>query len=89
MAAASATIDMSQVPAGTPPAGVTPNLYGNPPSLQSTIIGFAALFYILTTIAVSLRLYSVARSLQKIAADDGKHSQPWRIPCTASSCLSI
>ncbi|GKZ17190.1 hypothetical protein AbraCBS73388_007242 [Aspergillus brasiliensis] len=70
MAAASATLDMSQVPAGTPPAGVTPNLYNNPPSLQSTIIGFAALFYILTTITVSLRLYSVSRSLQKVAADD-------------------
>ncbi|GAT23966.1 hypothetical protein RIB2604_01711090 [Aspergillus luchuensis] len=82
MAAASATIDMSQVPAGTPPAGVTPNLYGNPPSLQSTIIGFAALFYILTTIAVSLRLYSVARSLQKVAADDVSYAarHMWDVP---------
>ncbi|RAH69241.1 uncharacterized protein BO66DRAFT_102827 [Aspergillus aculeatinus CBS 121060] len=70
MAAALSSMDLSQTPAGTPPAGVTPDLYGNPPSLQSTIKGFCALFYVVTTVVVSLRMYSVFRSAQKVAADD-------------------
>ena len=62
-------VDMSQMPAGAPPPGVTPNLGDGAPSQQAAIVGTCTTFIVLTTAFVAMRLY-VAFSITKIRGLD-------------------
>lgn len=67
-------MDLDNTPAGTPPKGVLSNLHGHPVSEQSAIIGVSVLFYILTTIFVSLRCYSAVKYAKQLKVDDCKNT---------------
>lgn len=59
-------------PAGTPPAGVTPN-FDNPPNLNNTfLVGTLVLCLSFATVAVLIRLYTKLFLIRSVAYEDCK-----------------
>ncbi|PYH89193.1 hypothetical protein BO71DRAFT_390114 [Aspergillus ellipticus CBS 707.79] len=65
----SSTRDLSQVPAGTPPAGVTPN-FEHPEGSQYQIYSLNIALCLTGTVILALRLYTRAMLQRTIALDD-------------------
>lgn len=63
------SVDLSQIPAAQPPAGVTPN-FVNPPSLDTVYRVSVYLFVPLMFVFVVIRLYARFRLVRKVGADD-------------------
>lgn len=82
------SVDLSQIPAAQPPAGVTPN-FVNPPSLDTVYRVSVYLFVPLMFVFVVIRLYARFRLVRKVGADDSTHN-PY-IPqylCSAQNALA-
>ena len=67
-------IPLSQIPAGAPPKGVTPN-FVDPPTLERLVIGVAAVMTPLTLGFVMTRLYLAFQPKHKLLLDECTH--PW------------
>lgn len=61
--------NLSTIPAGAPPDGVTPN-FVDPPSLSISIFIVISVLVLLMTIVVATRLYLNYRSVRKLGWDD-------------------
>jgi hypothetical protein len=68
------SMDLSLLPAGTPPPGVMPHLGNGAESRQSAIIGVCTTFIILTTGFVAMRLYVAFRITKLPALENCKYS---------------
>ena len=50
-------VDLSQIPAGRPPAGTVPNFI-DPVTLKAPVVAFNVTFLTLSTVIVGIRLYT-------------------------------
>ena len=67
-------VPLSQIPAGAPPKGVTPN-FVNPPSLERLVISIGAVMTPLTLCFVITRTYLAFQSKRKLVLDEC--TRPW------------
>ena len=62
--------ELTQIPAGEPPAGVEPN-FQDPVTIAPTVIIVGSVFFAVAAISVMLRIYSKSRIVRKLGWDDG------------------
>lgn len=75
-------MDLSQIPAGQPPEGVTPN-FVDPPSLATLYRVIIWVFMPLMSAFVAVRLGTRLRQMHKLVADDSTYTT--MIPAFSSS----
>lgn len=66
-------LDLSQIPAGTPPPGVIPN-FVNPDTKANAVTAVSVVMMTITALMVSARLWSNFSSMRKFYVDDCRSS---------------
>ena len=66
-------VEIAQMPAATPPPGVTPNLV-DPYSNGPVAIAICSILIFMMLVFVSIRLYVKLKIVQKLTPDDCKYS---------------
>lgn len=66
-------MDLSQIPTGQPPEGVTPN-FVDPPSLATLYRVIIWIFMPLMSVLVAVRLGTRLRQMHKLVADDSTYT---------------
>jgi len=80
-------VDLSKIPVGQPPQGVTPNFVDPPSSLKLLTLILLPILMFMMIVLVATRLLFNLKSLRKLAKDDSKANSQ-RLVCEFSNSFS-